>query len=473
MEQNLIECTCLIVGGGIAGISCLETLSFLAPSVKVVLLTESPLIKAVTNISQLSKTLQKFDIKEKEAISLSNGKDSVLVIQDRLTRIATKFCKCYTEKGVVIKYQHLCLCTGAKPNLIEQSKDNPCVIGIRDTDSVIEFQKRIKAGKCLAIVGNGGIASEVVYEVKGIKIHWIVKDDHISSTFVDSGAAKFFQETLTDIDTNTFEEKHIIKRMRFEQADREMLPIKGAALGPDWHRTFDMTGSVTDVPNRVEIHFNCEVKEIIKLKDGEYPIALKLTNDEYVECDFVVSATGVTPCIDYQIDVSVKYGPDGGIFVNDFMETSIESIYAAGDICFAGWDLAPHFFQMRLWTQARQMGSMAAKTIAGKLNKEPVIPDFCFELFGHVTRLFGYQVILLGNYNGQGLNNQYEILLRATPKKEYIKFVLRDGRLQGAVLIGNTDLAETCENLILNQLDLTPYGDDILDPNIDIEDYFD
>lgn len=473
MEQSSIECTCLIVGGGIAAVSCLETLSFLAPSAKIVLLTESPLVKAVANVAQLSKTLQKFDIEEKEAVSLSAGKDTVLVIQDRLIRIESKSSKCYTEKGVVIKYEHLCLCTGARPKLIEQSKNNnPCVIGIRDTDSVIEFQKRIKTGRCLAVVGNGGIASEIVYEVKGIKIHWIVKDNHISSTFVDPGAAKFFQESLTAADANV-EEKHAIKRMRYKQADKEKMPTKGAALGPDWHRTLDMTGSLTDVPNRVEIHYNCEVKEIIQLQDAEYPIALKLTNGQLIECDFVVSATGVTPCIDYEIDVPLKYGPDGGIFVDDLMQTSIESIYAAGDISFSGWDLAPHFFQMRLWTQARQMGGMAAKTIAGKLNKEPVIPDFCFELFGHVTQLFGYQVILLGNYNGQGLNNQYEILLRVTPKKEYIKFVLKDGKLQGAILIGDTDLAETCENLILNQLDLTPYGDDILDPNIDIEDYFD
>ena len=45
--------------------------------------------------------------------------------------------------------------------------------------------------------------------------------------------------------------------------------------------------------------------------------------------------------------------------------------------------------------------------------------------------------------------------------------------MQGALLIGDTDLEETFENLILNQLDLSAYGEDLLDPNIDIEDYFD
>lgn len=56
---------------------------------------------------------------------------------------------------------------------------------------------------------------------------------------------------------------------------------------------------------------------------------------------------------------------------------------------------------------------------------------------------------------------------------EYVKVVLRDGRMEGAILIGETDLEETFENLILNQTDLTPFKDHLLDPDIDIEDFFD
>ncbi len=66
------------------------------------------------------------------------------------------------------------------------------------------------------------------------------------------------------------------------------------------------------------------------------------------------------------------------------------------------------------------------------------------------------------------------MLIRVTNGVEYIKLVLNEeGRLEGALLIGDTGLEETFENLILNQVDLTPYGEDILNPDIDIEDYFD
>lgn len=83
------------------------------------------------------------------------------------------------------------------------------------------------------------------------------------------------------------------------------------------------------------------------------------------------------------------------------------------------------------------------------------------------------QVVLLGKFNAQGLGSDHELLLRCTKGMEYVKVVLSRGCMMGAVLIGDTDLEETFENLILNQMDLSSYGEELLNPNIDIEDYFD
>jgi NAD(P)H-nitrite reductase large subunit len=119
------------------------------------------------------------------------------------------------------------------------------------------------------------------------------------------------------------------------------------------------------------------------------------------------------------------------------------------------------------------MGAYAAKCMISNGTGEEITMDFCFELFTHVTKFFGYKVVLLGKFNAQGLGNDYELLVRCTPGLEYVKVVLQNGRMQGAILIGETDLEETFENLILNQMDLSRYGESLLDPNIDIEDYFD
>jgi len=81
---------------------------------------------------------------------------------------------------------------------------------------------------------------------------------------------------------------------------------------------------------------------------------------------------------------------------------------------------------------------------------------------------------LLGRFNGQLCDREkLEALIRCKKKEEYVKILLLDGRVQGAVLIGETDLEETFENLILNQIDVSAIKDDLLNPTVDIEDYFD
>ena len=202
------------------------------------------------------------------------------------------------------------------------------------------------------------------------------------------------------------------------------------------------------------------------------------------------------------------------------METSSHAVFAAGDCCSyknirtnTPIDDTSHWFQMRLWTQARAMGIYAAHCMSGV--QDNYGSDFFLELFAHITRFFGYKVVLLGRYNGQGLGldienaikeiaiepnhndddntmnddntktkkyetshindvkNQVEIWTRVTVNEEYIKIIIKEGKVIGALLIGDTNLEEVFENLILNQLNVSALGADILNADIDIEDYFD
>ena len=64
-----------------------------------------------------------------------------------------------TEKGERFVYKKLCICTGGRPNIIAKS---PCVIGIRDTESVQQLKGKLSKARRVVIVGNGGIALELV-----------------------------------------------------------------------------------------------------------------------------------------------------------------------------------------------------------------------------------------------------------------------------------------------------------------------
>ena len=55
----------------------------------------------------------------------------------------------------------------------------------------------------------------------------------------------------------------------------------------------------------------------------------------------------------------------------------------------------------------------------------------------------------------------------------FVRVLLLRGKMVGAVLIGETDLEEAFENLILDGLDLSSYGPALLDPNMEIDHMFD
>lgn len=452
MSQNQYsEYTYVVVGGGIAGISCVEALK-LYTTEPVLLISDSPIVKVVTDVKFYTKIAAGFKVESRNLQHTENTK----YIIDKIIAVNSIEHIIYTANHREIKYKKLCMCTGATPKLLD---DKDYVIGLRDTHSVGFFQASVCTAKRVLIVGNGGIATDLVYKLNGIEIIWVIRDEHISSHFLDAGAAEFFSNYLNTQQSSD----RVIKRFRYS-GER----TSGAALGPDWH--YGAIFGNNDSKN-VIIEYKTEIKNISK-RDL---VRVELTNGKVYECDFVISATGVTPNsnLDVRDGASIDIASDGGIKVDWKMETSLSDIFAAGDVCTVDWT-SQHWFQMRLWTQARQMGMYAAKCMHHKHTNETLLQDFCFELFTHVTSFFGFKVILLGLYNAQGLDKKdCELLVRVTNGQEYIKLVLQNGRVVGAVLIGDTDLEEMCENLILNQIDVTNLMDDLLDPNIDIEDFFD
>ncbi|XP_067860833.1 pyridine nucleotide-disulfide oxidoreductase domain-containing protein 1 [Heptranchias perlo] len=488
----------IVVGGGIAGVTCTEQLAGEFPSEKILLITASPLIKAVMNFKQVSRMLEEFEVEERPTRILEEHYPNVKVIQSAVRGLDAAQRKLYTEEGKEYIYEKLCICAGGRPRLIV--KDNPYVLGIRDTDSAKEFQSRLARAKRIIVIGNGGIALELVYEIEGCEVIWAIKDKAIGNTFFDAGAAQFL---IPQLKADKPEAIHPCKRTKYttEGLETETAAEDGAhgsALGPDWHEGMKLKGT-KEISHRVHVEYQCEIDKIYlheefassqktslafpenlseeregKIDEECWPIYVQLTNGKIYGSDFIVSATGVIPNVEpFITNNHFDVAEDGGLKVDEQMRTSVPDIFAAGDVCTVSWESRALWQQMRLWTQARQMGYYAAKCIAAELLDESIELDFSFEAFAHVTKFFNYKVVLLGKYNSQGLGTDHELLLRCTKGQEYVKTVMQDGRMMGAVLIGETDLEGTFENLILNQMDLSAYGEDLLDPDIDIEDYFD
>eukprot|EP00961_Rhodomonas_salina_P028378 383051-Rhodomonas_salina.1 len=55
-------------------------------------------------------------------------------------------------------------------NTAQMISDNPRVLWLRDTESTVELRRRLQSARRVVIVGNGGIALELVHEVRGCEV---------------------------------------------------------------------------------------------------------------------------------------------------------------------------------------------------------------------------------------------------------------------------------------------------------------
>ncbi|XP_067945686.1 pyridine nucleotide-disulfide oxidoreductase domain-containing protein 1-like [Watersipora subatra] len=486
--------TFVVIGGGIAGVTCAETLGYLSQScddVDIVLVSASTLIKAVVNHHKFGQTLESMDVAEKAADILTRRFPNITVKHGKVKRINADEKTVVLSNGSLLSYDKLCIATGATPKKLSMRGDANLELSIRDTESVAEFQGRLKTAKRVVVVGNGGIATELVYEIKSCEMVWCVKHKSISAAFFDGSAAQFFLPHLQDSKAEGKESVH--KRWKYgKEPGKEIYRHRGNALGPDWANSFLLSGAKNECPiKKVKVEYEVEAQKIMThqtfLESGSaeatsstnaWPVYIELTNGCVYGSDVVVNATGVVPSCDILFAGKLEVldcSEDGGLFIDTEMRTNIPDVYAAGDIVDTSlWQQSSQWFQMRLWTQAKQMGCYAAKCMFNHLADCSVPMDFCFEIFSHVTKFFGFKVVLLGLYNAQGMDpDDYVVHLRCTKGEEYVKVVMENGRMVGAVLIGDTDLEETFENLILNRLDISHIENSLLDSDIDIEDYFD
>ena len=97
-----------------------------------------------------------------------------------------------------------------------------------------------------------------------------------------------------------------------------------------------------------------------------------------IECDAVVVGAGVRP--DTMLAERAGIEVDNGIVCDSRLETSVEGIYAAGDVCSYDSDVHGRRLRIEHWDVALQQGQYAAGAMLGDSDPYRVVPYFFSDL---------------------------------------------------------------------------------------------
>lgn len=120
--------------------------------------------------------------------------------------------------------------------------------------------------------------------------------------------------------------------------------------------------------NGIDLRLETELKEILPDSNGKARAVVTNTG-ETIECGFVGLTAGVSPNVDFLKDSGIEMGR--GVLANEFLETNISGIFAAGD-CVQLQNPQPGRRPIEaVWYTGRMMGETAAYNIVASTARQP------------------------------------------------------------------------------------------------------
>ncbi len=297
------------------------------------------------------------------------------------------------SNGSEVAYDKLLIASGASPVIPDiPGLSGPGVYPLRtlpDADEIVSGLGKVTSA---VILGDGlvSVTTALALNSRGIKVSIVGIAPHILVTFLDARAARILQDKMADLGIDFY------LGQSFQEVNR------------------DQTGSFTGVI---------------------------LTDGRTVKAEMAVIAVGVQANCGFlgKTGLAVKQG----ISVNDYLETGITGIYAAGDVA-EGFDFVRQTTAWQpLWPNAVEQGQIAAHNMAG-ISK---IYYGCTNL--NSLNIGGISVVCVGIANSG--NPAYETRIVSDHDSTYEKLVFLGNRLVGFILLGKIEKAGVLTSLVFQE----------------------
>jgi nitrite reductase (NADH) large subunit len=184
--------------------------------------------------------------------------------------------------------------------------------------------------------------------------------------------------------------------------------------------------------------------------DGSVAEAVKLKDGRVIACDMIVVSAGARANLQLAKEAGLEV--NRGVKVDSSLRTTAKDVYAVGDVAeFEGkvWGMIP---------PALDQARIAAKKILGVDG-----PDYAGTIPSNTLKVMGIDLTSIGTVRSEHETSEAgfeEIRAVTADRKVYKKFVLRNGRMIGAILLGTRKETAKVSKLIR---EASPVTEDIRD----------
>jgi 3-phenylpropionate/trans-cinnamate dioxygenase ferredoxin reductase subunit len=197
--------------------------------------------------------------------------------------------------------------------------------------------------------------------------------------------------------------------------------------------------------------------ETLQAFEGDGRVKAVITESgKQLECDAVVVGAGVRP--DTMLAEKAGLAVDNGITCDRRLQTSVEGIYAGGDVC--NYDSVIHGRRLRVehWDVAMQQGQAVGANMLGEGGDYDVVPYFFSDLADWASL----------EYVGPA-EDPDEIIWRGDRDSgEFSVWYLKDGKVVGALSVERSEDLGRARELLADGTDVTEDRDKIGDPDADL-----
>jgi nitrite reductase (NADH) large subunit len=187
--------------------------------------------------------------------------------------------------------------------------------------------------------------------------------------------------------------------------------------------------------------------------------SVRLKDGRVVEGDLVLISTGIRSRVELAREAGLEV--NRGLIVDEQLRTSAADVYAAGDVAeFQGvvYGIIP---------AAIEQAQVAAASMVG-FGQRPSPNIYSGTVPATILKIVGVDLTCLGEATATG--DGFIVLRQGDPAtRVYQRLALRDGKIVGAILLGDTQNVQPLKHLIATGHDVSAYSERLLDENLDLK----